>query len=118
MRPTVKDRTPEPDKEFIARCQLPAHPRAPEIALVIRRAISTHGHLNVETIHALDRIPEDLGDIFIRESLTVVEFIMILEEDLDVSIPNTPVSDLLGRETVTVKEIVATITAQVLPQLQ
>ncbi len=43
---------------------------------------------------------------------------MILEEDLGVSIPNTPVSDLLGRETVAVKEIVATITPQVLPQLQ
>ncbi len=118
MRPTVEDRQPESDEQFIAYCDLPPHPRAPEIALVIRRAIATHGHLNVETIHALNRIPEDLGDIFIRESLTVVEFIMILEEDLDVRIPNTPVSDLLGRETVAVKEIVETITALVLPKLQ
>ncbi len=114
---TVEDRQPESDEEFIARCELPLHSRAPEIAIVIRRAIATHGHLKIETVHALDRIPEDLGDIFIRESLNVVEFLMLLEEDLGVSIPDAPVSDLVSRETVTVKEIVETISALVVKRL-
>ena len=115
----VADRQPEPDEEFLAHCELPSHPGARETAFVVRRTIAVYADLKVEMIHALDRIPEDLGDIFIRESLIVVEFVMNLEENLGVSIPHyEPVSDLLSRETLTVKEIIETVTALVVKQLK
>ena len=112
----IEDRQPESDEEFITRCKLPSHPRASEIALIIRWAIAAHGDFRAEMIHALDRIPEDLSDIFIRESLNVVEFLMTLEEELGVRIPDAPVVDLVSRETVTVKQIVETLTALVISQ--
>jgi acyl carrier protein len=113
---TLENRQPESDEQFIAQLELPSHSRAAAIALVIRRAIASHGDLKAGMIHALDRIPQDLGDIFIRESLNVVEFAMVLEEELGVHIPDRPLTDLVRRETVTVKELVETITAQVVRQ--
>jgi hypothetical protein len=112
-----RERRLESDEDFIARCELPSYPRANEIALIIRRAIAAHGGLKAEMVRALDRIPEDLGDIFVRESLNVVEFLMVLEEDLGVRIPDAPVVDSVSRETVTVKEIVETITVLAVKQL-
>jgi acyl carrier protein len=114
---TIKSREPESDEGFIIRCKLPSHPRATEIALVVRRAIAAHGDFKAEMVHALDRIPENLGDIFIRESLNVVQFLMVLEEDLGIRIPDAPVIDLVSRGTVTVKEMVETITVLVVRQL-
>ncbi len=107
----------ESDEEFLARCELPRHPRALEIASAIRRAIAVHAHVKLETIHAGDRIPQDLGDLFERESLNVVEFLMLVEEELGVQFPDTPVAELVSRETVAVKEIVSTITGLVAGQL-
>jgi acyl carrier protein len=103
----MQDRPAETDEEFLIHCELLLHPRALEIARGIRRAIATQADLNPETIHSEDRIPEDLGDIFCRESLNVVEFFMLVEEELNVHIPDGPVADLVSRETVTVKEIVS-----------
>ena len=59
-------------------------------------------------IRASDLIPEDLGDIFFHESPVVVEFLMVLEKELGLRIPDS-VAELAGRETVTIKEIVNAI---------
>ncbi len=113
----MQERPAETDEEYLVLCDLPSHPRALEIVTAIRRAIATHANVNPETIHAGDRIPEDLGDIFYRESLNIVEFLMLVEEELNVHIPDRPVADLVSRETVTVKEIVSTISGLVSGQL-
>jgi acyl carrier protein len=70
-----------------------------------------------DAIHAGDRIPEDLGDIFVRESLDAVEFVLHLEEELNVRIPDGPIGDLLSKETLTVKEVVAGLYGMVAGQL-
>ena len=114
----MQDQPTEKDEEFLTHCDLPPRPRALEIACGIRRAIAAHANVNPKRIHARDRIPDDLGDIFCRESLNVVEFLILMEEELGVHIPDAPVADLVSRETVTVKEIVSTISGLVPEQDQ
>jgi acyl carrier protein len=105
----MQDRPTETDGEFLALCDLPPQPpRALQVATAVRRTIALFADVNPETIHAGDRIPEDLGDIFYRESPIVVEFLMLLEEELEIRIPDSA-ADMLCRETVTVKEIVSEI---------
>jgi acyl carrier protein len=113
----MQDRPTETDGEFLALCDLPPQPpRALQVATAVRRTIALFADVNPETIHAGDRIPEDLGDIFLRESPIVVEFLMNLEDELEIRIPDSA-ADLAYRETVTVKEIVSEINRLISRQL-
>src|SRR5438105_3001297 len=81
--------------DFLAHCALPSTIEAREFALTVRDLISTGLGVAPEAVHAADRIPEDLGDIFVRESLDAVGFIMDLEDSLRVRFPDFAVGDLL-----------------------
>jgi hypothetical protein len=117
QRQAILARPPQPNEEFVAHCVLPSHPRAPTIALAVRRAIGVHARMDVGFVTAEDRIPEDLGDIFVRDSLDVIGFFIMLEDDLRVRVPEAPIIELLSRETVTVKEIVNRVCDLVINQL-
>ena len=112
----MTDRPTETDENFLALCDLPPHSRALNVATAVRRTIASFAHVKPEMIHSEDRIPEDLGDIFLRESPIVVEFLMQLEEQLEIRIPDSA-ADLASRETVTVKEIVSEINRLISGQL-
>jgi hypothetical protein len=112
----MTDQRPENDEEFLTLCDLPPHPHALRIALAVRRTIASFADVNPQMIHAGDRIPDDLGDIFIYESPIAVEFIMVLEQELNTRLPDF-VTDILCKETVTVKEIVSEINRLVSGQL-
>lgn len=112
----MKNRQAKTNEEFLADCDLPSHSRGLEVATAVRTTIAFFADEKPEMIGAGDRIPEDLGDIFLRESPIVVEFLMHLEEHLGIRVPDSA-ADLASRETVTVKEIVSEINRLVSSQL-
>jgi acyl carrier protein len=77
------------------------------MALAIRRALAAMLDVHAEHVHADDRIPQDLGDLFVRESLDAVEFVLNLEEELRVRIEDGAVGELLTRECLSVHELCA-----------
>jgi acyl carrier protein len=106
--------------DFLARCELPPQPQALAIACAVRCAIGKQAELTPDAIQAGDRIPEDLGDIFIQDSPDVIGFLMRLEEELNVRIPDSvalSVTHFADKETVTVKEIVTTVFSVLAPIL-
>ena len=113
----LQARPKESDTDFLARCELPPHPLALTVACAVRCAIGKQAELTTDAIQAGDRIPQDLGDIFIQESPDVIEFLLELEGELGVRIPDSVVDALVAKETVTVKEIVNTFFSVLAPIL-
>jgi acyl carrier protein len=97
-------RPSESDSEFVARCRMPDAPFAAEFALAVRREVARRARVPPEAVHAADRLPEEWGDVFIRESLDAAEFVMELEQELGVEIPDA-VMALFARESVSVAEL-------------
>jgi hypothetical protein len=109
QRQMLQARSKESEMDFLARCELPPHPHALAIACAVRCAIGKQAEVTPDAIQAADRIPEDLGDIFIQDSPDVIGFLLVLEGELGVRIPHSvalSVVDFAAKETVTVKEIV------------
>jgi hypothetical protein len=119
-RQMIQARPKESDMDFFSRCELPTDPHALGIAHAVRCAIGAQAEVTTDAIQAGDRIPEDLGDIFIQDSPDVIGFLMGLEQGLGVRIPDSvalSVADLFSKETVTVKEIVTTFFSVLAPIL-
>lgn len=81
-------RAPQSDEEFIAACNMLDVTQAPAIALAVRREVARRAGVDSAKIWATDRLPEEWGDLFVRESLDVAEFILELEREFGVSIPD------------------------------
>jgi acyl carrier protein len=104
------DRPPESDDEFVARCRMPDAPFASALALAVRREVARRARVQPQAIRAADRLPEEWGDLFIRESLDAVEFVMELEQQFGVDIPAAAMA-LFCRESVGVGELAAGLCA-------
>jgi acyl carrier protein len=94
----------ETDDQFVTRCRMPDVPFAAEFAIAVRREVARRAGLSPHSIHAADRLPEDLGDLFNRESLDSAEFVMELEEQFGVAIPDWT-TEVFSRESMTVAEL-------------
>jgi acyl carrier protein len=104
----ARDVPDESDDQFVARCQMPDVPFATEFALAVRGEVADRAGLPPHSVRAADRLPEDLGDLFIRESLDAAEFVMRLEEQFGVTIPDWAIA-VFGRESVTVAELASSL---------
>ena len=100
------DRSPESDDEFVARCRMPSAPFAAALALAVRREVAERAGVPPQIVHAADRLPEEWGDLFVRESLDTAEFVMELEEQFGVTIPDWA-AEVFCRESVSVAAIAA-----------
>ena len=105
-RPDSNVRPAQADAEFVAECRMPDVPFAAAFALALRREVARRTRVAPEQVWASDRLPEEWGDLFIRESLDAAEFVMDLEEQLGVTIPDWVVV-VFSRESVSVATLAA-----------
>ena len=95
-----------------ARCRL--HPSRRR-SLAVRGEVARRAGVAPQSVWASDRLPEEWGDLFIRASLDSVEFVMQLEVEFGVSIPDW--SDLIfSRESVSVASLAADLCGAALGQ--
>ena len=99
-------RPPQTDAEFVAECRMPDVPFAAPFALAIRREVARRARVAPEQVWASDRLPEEWGDLFIRESLDAAEFVMDLEGQFGVTIPDWA-AVVFSRESVSVAVLAA-----------
>src|SRR5262245_11057606 len=99
-------RPPQTDAEFVSECRMPDVLFAAEFALAVRREVALRARVAPEQVRASDRLPEEWGDLFIRESIDAVEFVMELEEQFGVTIPDWAVV-VFTRESVSVATLAA-----------
>lgn len=102
-RPDSNVRPTQADAEFVAECRLPDAPFAAALAVSVRREVARRAGVAPEAVHAADRLPEEWGDLFY---LDAVEFVMELEEQFGVSIPDRATA-VFGRESVSVADLAA-----------
>jgi acyl carrier protein len=106
-------RPAQTDAEFVAKCRMPDVPFAAALALTVRREVARRARVSPQAVHAADRLPEEWGDVFIRQSLDAAEFVMELEQQFEVEIPDT-VFKLFSRESIGVGELAAGLCAAAL----
>jgi acyl carrier protein len=99
-------RPAQTDAEFVAECRMPDVPFAAAFALAVRREVARRAGVTPEAVRAADRLPEEWGDLFIRESLDAFEFVMELEKRFGVSISDW-VARFFARESVSVGALAA-----------
>jgi hypothetical protein len=75
-------------------------------ALAVRREVARRAGVAPEQVWACDRLPEEWGDLFIRESLDAAEFVMELEGEFGVTIPDWAIA-VFSRESVSVGALAA-----------
>jgi acyl carrier protein len=85
---------------------MPDAPFAAAFALAVRREVARRARVTPGAVHAADRLPEEWGDLFIRESLDAAEFVMDLEEQFGVTIPDWAVV-VFTQESVSVAALAA-----------
>jgi acyl carrier protein len=100
-RPDTDVRTAQTDAAFVAECRLPDAPFAATLALAVRREVARRAGVAPGAVHAADRLPEEWGDLFGRDSLDAAEFVMELEEESGVTIRDWAVV-VFARESVSV----------------
>jgi acyl carrier protein len=104
--PDSNVRPAQADADFVAECRMPDAPFAAAFALAVRREVARRAGVTPGAVHAADRLPEEWGDLFVRESLDALEFVMELEQEFGVTIPDRAVV-VFGRESVSVAAIAA-----------
>src|SRR5262245_62410912 len=77
-----------------------------EFALSVRHEIARRASVEPEAVHATDRLPEEWGDLFFRADPDAVEFIMNLEEQFGVAIPDRTAM-VFCRESISVADLAA-----------
>src|SRR5262245_16814247 len=82
----TQGRTPQPGAAFPADCQLPVLPDAERVALIVRAVVAEEGSVDPQFILAGDRYPEDLEILPSWDSPDWLDFIMRLEQKLDIRI--------------------------------
>ena len=100
-RPDSNVRPAQADAEFVAECRMPDAPFAAAFALSVRREVARRAGVAPGAVHATDRLPEEWGDLFIRESPDAAEFVMQPEKEFGVSIPDWA-GAIFSRESVSV----------------
>ncbi len=105
-RPDSNVRPAQADAEFVAECRIPDAPFAAALALSVRREAARRAGVAPEAVHAADRLPEEWGDLFFRKDPDAVEFVMELEEQFGVSIPDWA-AVVFSRESVSVADLAA-----------
>ena len=105
-RPDSNVRPLQADAEFAAECRMPDAPFASAFALAVRREVARRAGVPPQAVHAADRLPEEWGDLFIRESLDAAEFVMELEQEFGVTIPDWA-AVVFSRESVSVAALAA-----------
>ena len=105
-RPDSTVRPAQADAEFVAECRMPEVPFAAAFALAVRREVARRAGVAPAAVHAADRLPEEWGDLFIRASLDAAEFVMELEQEFGVTIPDWAVV-VFSRESVSVAALAA-----------
>ena len=105
-RPDCDARPEQADAVFVAECRMPDAPFAGPFALAVRGEVARRAGVPPGCVHAADRLPEEWGDLFIRESLDAAEFVMELEEQFGVSIPDWA-AVVFRRESVSVADLAA-----------
>ena len=106
IRPDSNMRCTQADEEFVAECRMPEAPFAAAFALAVRREVAERAGVQPQAVHAADRLPEEWGDLFIRESLDAAEFVMELEKEFGVTIPDWAII-VFSRESVSVAVLAA-----------
>lgn len=106
VRPDSNMRRTQADAEFVAECRMPETPFAAAFALAVRREVAERAGVQPQAVHAADRLPEEWGDLFIRESLDAAEFVMELEEEFGITIPDWAII-VFSRESVSVAALAA-----------
>ena len=112
-RPDSNVRPAQADAAFVADCRMPDAPYAAAFALSVRREVARRAGVAPGTVHAADRLPEEWGDLFVRASLDAAEFVMELERQFGVEIPDAALA-LFGRESVGVGTLAAGLCAAAL----
>src|SRR5437588_11053056 len=79
-------RPAQSDAEFTAECRMPDAPFASAFALAVRREVARRAEVPPQAVHAADRLPEEWGDLFVRESLDTDEFVAGLGERVGESV--------------------------------
>jgi acyl carrier protein len=109
-RPDINVRPAQSDAQFVAACRMPDAPFAAAFALAVREEVARRARVEPGAVHAADRLPEEWGDLFVRESLDCMELVMELEEQFGVRIDDDAVA-LFARESVGVGELAAGLCA-------
>ncbi|MBY0457701.1 MAG: acyl carrier protein, partial [Gemmataceae bacterium] len=106
VRSGGNERDAQADADFVAACQMPDAPFAAAFALAVRNEVARRADVPPEAVHAADRLPEEWGDLFVRESLDAAEFVMELEQAFGVTIPGWAEA-VFSRESVSVAALAA-----------
>jgi hypothetical protein len=86
-------RSPQPDEQFLADCGLADDPRAARVALAVRRSVAGYGLVDPLFIRAGDRYPEDLVVLPGWDSLDLMAWFWMFEEELGAG--RLPVDELM-----------------------
>jgi hypothetical protein len=101
-----RGRAAQSDEEFVGQCPMPAAPFAGPFALAVRREVARRAGVAPAAVWASDRLPEEWGDLFVRKSLDAAEFVLQLEEEFGVAIPDWAFV-IFSRESVSVADLAA-----------
>ena len=83
-----KGRTRLPDEEFLRELGIGDNAQDREVALAVRRAVANVGLVDPLFIRADDREDVELSALPMWDSMDWVEFIMELEDELGITIPD------------------------------
>ena len=97
------DRTPEPDEQFVAACDLPDTPEAIRVALAVRRSVASYGMIEPKFIRAADSYPDELVELSGWDSIDFLAWIFELERELDMPVTREAFKDI--RQPFTVKDL-------------
>jgi hypothetical protein len=103
-----KDRSRQPEEQFLAACGLPSDDReAAQVALAVRRAVAKTGSIDPLFIRAEDVYPDQLSLLPLWDSMDWCFFTMALEEELGTRLSDQ--GEVLVAQRVSVKQMVADV---------
>ena len=112
-----KGRERQTDADFIRECHLPSAPHAESVALAVRRAAASIGLIDPLYIRAGDRCPGELEMLPLWDSMDWVMFILEIEEELGVDIPDSEAERITTRRDFSIRHCVHDVLG-VVQQLQ
>jgi hypothetical protein len=104
-----KGRSRQSDEQFVVDCALLPDPAVTRVAIAVRRAVAAVGTVDPQFIRADDVYPGTLDVLPLWDSMSWLEFILALEEELGTRIDGRGTIQFPDPERVSVREMVAAV---------
>lgn len=97
------------DTDFVTACDLPDDPIAAHVALAVRRDVANVGLVDSQFIRPEDDYPGSLEALPLWDSMDWLEFVLELEEELGIAIPDEVANEVSTTQRVTTKQMASVL---------